>query len=318
MSGADSGTLSQVPLPPWVPDLASLELLVAVAELGSVGRAARAHGISQPGASARLAHLERRLGVELLVRTRRGTVLTPAGQAVLAWSHDVVNAAQVLVDGVLSLRTNQHARLRVAASLTVAEYLLPGWLLGLRLRQPDLRISASVANSEEVCAAVRRGEAELGFVEAPDLPDDLTAQRVGYDHLALVVAASYPLAHRAAGGLRASDLVDQPLLLREPGSGTRDAFLNALAKAIGTRFELPHATELGSTTTILSTARAGGGIGVVSSRAVAVGVASGEFVELLVDDLRPVRPLTAVWLGRRPSMPGALLLEIAQRNLTTA
>lgn len=300
-----------MPLPPWMADLTSLDLLVSVAELGSVGRAARAHGISQPSASARLAHLERRLGVELLVRTRRGSALTPAGEAVLAWSRDVIAAAQALADGVVTLRGDQQARLRVAASLTVAEYLLPSWMLALRRSRPDLDFSVAVANSEDVCAAVRRGDADLGFIETPDLPGDLTTQQVGRDRLAMVVAAHYPLAHRAAAGVRPPDLVDQPLLLREPGSGTRDTFLAALADALGAVPRLPHATELGSTTTILSTARAGGGIGVVSARAVTAGVDGGELVELQVDGVRPVRPLTAVWRGSRPGAVGRALLDIA-------
>ncbi|HWS37293.1 MAG TPA: LysR family transcriptional regulator, partial [Actinoplanes sp.] len=110
-----------MPLPPWISDLPALDLLISVAETGSVGRAAQAHGITQPSASARLAKLERRLGVPLLVRSRRGSLLTPAGEAVVAWSHGVIDAAQTLADGVRTLRADRQARLRVSASLTVAE-----------------------------------------------------------------------------------------------------------------------------------------------------------------------------------------------------
>jgi DNA-binding transcriptional LysR family regulator len=70
-------------LPTWTPDLPALDLLLSVAELGSVGKAAAAHGISQPSASARLSRLERQLGVAVLVRGSHGSTLSPAGQAVL-------------------------------------------------------------------------------------------------------------------------------------------------------------------------------------------------------------------------------------------
>jgi DNA-binding transcriptional LysR family regulator len=299
-------------------DLASLFLLVSVAELGSVGRAAEAHLISQPSASARLARLERQFGVELLVRTHRGTTLTPAGAAVVAWAHGVVDAAGALADGVASLRAGQQARLRVAASLTVAEFLLPRWLLTLRRRHPDLDISASVTNSAEVSATVRAGRADLGFVESPDLPQDLPRRKIGDDRLALVVAAGYPLAARADGHLRARDLVDQPLLVREVGSGTRTTFLRALGDALGRTPALPHATDLGSTSTILATVRAGGGVGVVSARATAGAVHSGELVELRIDDLDLHRDLHALWQGRRPSPLAAELLAIAQRTAAPA
>jgi DNA-binding transcriptional LysR family regulator len=293
-----------MPLPPWISDLPALDLLLSVAETGSVGRAAQAHGISQPSASARLARLERRLGVPLLVRSRRGSLLTPAGQAVAVWTQQVVRAAHALADGVQTLRADQEARLRVAASLTVAEYMLPAWLLTLRRTHQGTEISVEVSNSAGVCEMVRAGEVDLGFVESPDIPGDLSRRKVGDDRVALVVSAGYPLAARAGAPLTVADVLEQPLLLREPGSGTRDTFLNAVGNA-------PHATSLGSTTTILATARAGGGIGVVSSRATAAPVAAGELVELTVRDLRLTRPLHAVWLGRAPSALAEELIGIS-------
>ncbi|MFE2615190.1 LysR family transcriptional regulator [Micromonospora chalcea] len=305
-----------MPLPAWISDLPALDLLLSVAETGSVGRAARAHGITQPSASARLARLERRLGVPLLVRSRRGSLLTPAGETVVVWSRTVIDAAQNLADGVLALRADRQARVRISASLTVAEYLLPAWLLTLRRIHPELDISADVANSHGVVEAVRSGAVDVGFVESPDIPPDLGARVVGDDRLALVVAADYPLAAHAWRALRPTDLADQPLLLREPGSGTRDTFLNAVECALGFAPLLPHAISLGSTTTILSTVRAGGGIGVVSARAAAPAVAAGELVELRVEGLPLTRPLHALWLGHSPTALAAELLAIAAAPVT--
>jgi DNA-binding transcriptional LysR family regulator len=162
-----------------------------------------------------------------------------------------------------------------------------------------------------VVEAVRAGVVDLGFVESPDIPPDLGARVVGEDRLALVVAAGYPLAAHAWRPLRPTDLVDQPLLLREPGSGTRDTFLRALSSAVGFEPSLPHAISLGSTTTILSTVRAGGGVGVISARAAASAVAAGELVELQVEGMPLSRPLHALWLGRTPTALAAELLSIA-------
>jgi DNA-binding transcriptional LysR family regulator len=304
-----------MPLPPWTPDLPTLDLLLSVAETGSVGQAAEVHGISQPSASARLARLERRLGVSVLVRTPRGSRLTPAGEALVAWAHGVVDAAHVLTDGVQTLRGDQGARLRVAASLTVAEYLLPAWLLTLRRRNPGLDVAASVANSAEVGERVRTGAADLGFVESPAVPPGLASAEVGTDRLALLVASDYPLAARAGMGLQPHDLLDLPLLVRERGSGTRDTLLHALAVALGgAEPTLPQATELGSTTTILATARAGGGVAVVSARAAAADVTAGALVEVGVAGLDLERPLRAVWLGRRPTTLAHELVLLAQEG----
>jgi DNA-binding transcriptional LysR family regulator len=296
-------------LPEWTPELATLDLLLSVAELGSVGRAAQAHRISQPSASARLAHLERRLGVPVLVRTSRGSTLTPAGEAVVAWARGVVGAALALTDGVLSLREDRLARLR----LTVAECLLPIWLIRLRRNQPGLEVAVTVANSHEVCGQVRGGQADLGLVESPTLPADLSAQRIGSDRLVLVVSPDYPLAARTAP-LRPIDVPGLPLLLREPGSGTRDTFLAALAAALHRSPELPNASELGSTTTIMATTRAGGGVGVVSERAAAADLATGSLVEVPVSELRLTRDLHAVWSGTEPPPFGRELIRLAHEH----
>lgn len=304
-----------MPLPQWTPDLSTLDLLVSVAELGSVGRAAQAHGISQPSASSRLARLERQLGLALLVRSPRGTALTPVGEVVITWARVVVDAAGKLSDGVATLRADQSARLRVAASLTVAEYLMPQWLLALRRRCPEIDVAVAVENSHGVCASVRSGVADVGFIESPNAPSDLTAEQVSTDRLALVVARGYPLAARAKRALRPGDVLDLTLLLREPGSGTRDTFLQALSAALGGAApRLSHAIELGSTSTIVATARAGGGVAVVSSRAVAAELTDGRLVEIPIADVDLARPLRAVWRGRWPSRPSQEMIKIARRS----
>jgi DNA-binding transcriptional LysR family regulator len=129
----------------------------------------------------------------------------------------------------------------------------------------------------------------------PAVPADLTARQVGVDRLVLAVAPVLAI----APGLSGPELLDLPLLLREPGSGTRDTFLDALRSVLGAEPVLPHATDLGSTTTIVATARAGGGIAVVSSRAVAGDIAAGTLVELNVAGLSMRRPLHAIWRGER-------------------
>jgi DNA-binding transcriptional LysR family regulator len=135
---------------------------------------------------------------------------------------------------------------------------------------------------------------------------------VGTDRLALLTAANYPLAARARTGLRPVDLLDLPLLVREPGSGTRDTLLHALATALGAEPSLAHAAELGSTTTILATARAGGGVGVVSARAAAADLAGGTLVEIAVPGLELSRPLHAVRVGRTVSGLAGELVALAR------
>ncbi|HLI41306.1 MAG TPA: LysR family transcriptional regulator, partial [Streptosporangiaceae bacterium] len=113
-------------LPSPAPDLIELDLLDSVAELGSLGRAAARHGMSQPAVSMRMSQLERRLGIRLLCRDASGTRLTPAGERVVALARRVLGETAALLAEVGSLAAAERSRLRVAASLTIAEHLLPG------------------------------------------------------------------------------------------------------------------------------------------------------------------------------------------------
>ena len=108
-------------------DLTGFDLLLTVARLGSLGRAAAEHGISQPAASARMRQLEGQLRLALIERSPRGSRLTPAGALVADWAQ-AAWTRRALDAGVTALRREHESRLRIAASLTVAEYLLPAWL----------------------------------------------------------------------------------------------------------------------------------------------------------------------------------------------
>src|SRR6201985_683480 len=137
-----------------VSDLVPFDLLLSVARLGSLGLAATEHGISQPAASTRISRLERQLGVPLIDRSPRGSRLTPDGELVAGWAQAAVDAAAALDAGVTSLRQRGAAVLHVAASMTVAEYLLPGWLSALRARDPHTAVALTAGNSADVAAAV--------------------------------------------------------------------------------------------------------------------------------------------------------------------
>ncbi|WP_436776320.1 LysR family transcriptional regulator [Yinghuangia sp. YIM S09857] len=293
-----------------MPDLPALELLLAVARLGSLGRAAAEAGISQPAASARMRTLERLAGVPLLERTPRGSVLTPAGVLVTEWARPLLDAAEELDTGLAALREDHNTRLRVEASLTVAEYLLPRWLVALRQARPGVAVSLRVGNSTDVAARVSAGEADLGFTEGARAPNGLHSAVVAHDRLTVVVAPGHPWARRRAP-LPASELAATPLVQREPGSGTREVLAAALAR-LGTPSAEP-LLELASTTALKAAAVSGAGPAVLSSLAVADDVASGRLIAVEVADLALRRSLRAVWPhGTQPTGPARELLSLTR------
>jgi DNA-binding transcriptional LysR family regulator len=294
------------------PDVESLRLLVLVGELGSLGRAAERLRIAQPSASKRLATLERRLGLVLVDRTRRGSVLTPAGIVVAGWARRVLDELDALVTGAEALRAKREAELRVAASMTVAEYLAPAWIGELRSAEPTLYVGLQVTNSERVAELVRKGEVDIGFVETPEAPDGLSARRVATDHLVVVVSPGHPWARRR-GPLPVAELAATPLVVREHGSGTRDTVERALADA-GVTLAVP-LVELGSTTAVRGAVMAGTGPAVISELAVATELAEGRLVRVDVIGVTFGRTLRAVWpSGRRLVGPAAALLTVAART----
>ncbi|OUZ09104.1 hypothetical protein BHE97_11415 [Aeromicrobium sp. PE09-221] len=286
------------------PDLEAAEVLLAVDELGSIGRAAERLAITQPAASARLRSMEARWGLTLVERSARGSHLTADGRAVAGWAAAVMEQVTAMNAGLQALRRDHDRDVRIAASLTIAGFLVPSWLGALRSQRPDASPQLAVVNSAEVTERVRAGAADVGFIETTDLPEDLATRRVGTDTLAIVAAPGHPWASRDSP-VTAEELAAEPLVLREPGSGTRGTFDSALAR-------VPNiALEAGSTASLIGAAQAGIGPAVVSARAVRGQLDRGELVEVETDlDLR--RPLTVLWSwDRRLSATAEALLRIA-------
>ncbi|MEV5380765.1 LysR family transcriptional regulator [Streptomyces nondiastaticus] len=292
-----------------VPDLAALELLLAVARLGSLGRAARETGITQPAASGRIRSMERMLGVSLVERSPRGSTLTDAGVLVTDWARRIVEAAEAFDAGAEALRGRRDSRLRVAASMTIAEYLLPGWLVALRARRPGTAVSLIAGNSAAVAERLRAGEADLGFVEGLTVPAGLSGAVVGSDRLVVVTAPGHPWARRRAP-LGAEELAATPLILRERGSGTRQVLDAALAAHGGLADPL---LELASTTAVKAAVVGGAGPSVLSELAIGEELSSGRLVGIPFADPDLRRSLRAVWpTGHRPTGPARDLLSLTQ------
>lgn len=298
-------------LPPGTPELEVLDLLASVAELGSLGAAARRHGISQPAASMRISALERRLNLRLLDRGRTGSVLTDAGHTVVDLARPVLAAALALTDGIAALHRTERPSLRILASTTIADHRIPHWLTALRKIHPELAVALDVANSRQVTAAVRDRAAGLGFVEGPHSPSGLGSRVLAADELVVVVSPTHPWATRRRA-VTPRELADTPLLWREKGSGTRDTVWETL-EMHGTPAQ--PAAELGSAAAILTTARSGAAPAVVSRLIVAHELRAGTLCEVrLIDTVILTRKFRAIWHRRTPpSGPAADLVELAAR-----
>ncbi len=309
--------MAREPLPGNAPDLGALDLFASVVRLGSLSKAAAAHYISQPSASARIRTLERRLGLSLLERTSTGSVTTTAGALVAQWSEGVLDAAQRLIDGVDALRSERSARLHIVASFTIAEHLVPYWLAVFHNARPDARLELEVANSTRVLERVSAGDVDLGFIESATIPADLHSCVVASDQLLLVVDEHH--AWRARRDPVTPELLARtPLVLREAGSGTREVLEHALVSAGATSPRV--ALELGSTTAVKNAVADGIGPAVLSSLAVSEDQALGRLVAVPTVGLDLRRELRAVWRDDQSltELARAFLAQARARDAATS
>ncbi len=309
-----------MPLSSHIPELSALEVLLTVARTGSLNSAAREIGVSQQAVSARIRSIESQTGVTLLTRSARGSSLTPGGVVIAEWAARLLDVAAELDAGIAALRHDRRHRLRVSASLTIAELLLPGWLVSFRAGtqrpgSPGAEIVLTAANSDTVIAHVADGSADIGFVEGPRLPSSLRSRVIGHDRLTVVVPPAHPWARRRA--VTAAELADTPLVSREEGSGTRDVLTAGLMAALGPGMrQAPVALSLSTTSAIRAAVIAGAAPAVLSELAVADDLASGRLVRVDVPGLDLRRTLRAVWRGTKAPPAGAardLIADILSR-----
>ncbi|MFD1812810.1 LysR family transcriptional regulator [Rhodococcus gannanensis] len=276
-----------MPLSPRVPELAALDVLLSVARLGSMGAAGREHGLSQQAISARVRSAERQLGIKVFDRATTGVTPTYEGGLVLEWAAGTLTAAEQLASGISALRGEREANLTVAASMTIAEYLVPGWTVTMRRKHPTVVTSVRLLNSTDVVTQVLAGHAELGFVEGPEVPAGLDSREVARDELVVVVPPAHPWAR--SGPIKPDELARTPLIQREFGSGTRNTLEKALPGCVAPLLELT------SCTAVKAAVVAGNAPAVVSSLAVAADLTDGRLVRVELQGLALPRKLLAVW-----------------------
>lgn len=244
--------------------------------------------------------------IDALVDTR-GSTLTSNGRVIVDWATTLLREADDFTNSVSALAREHDSIVHAAVSMTIAEHYAPIWLAKLRRHAPNAVVSLTIGNSSDVVRMVEDGRVDVGIIESPTLRSGLRQHCIGRDDLAVAVAPSHPWARTA--GITTADLAGTDLLVREPGSGTRDTLVQALAdRNLGLRAGL----QLASNTALKSAAAAGIGPVVLSALVLAHEFESGALVRVPLLDLALTRPLTAVWAGGTvPTEAASLFLGAA-------
>ena len=283
-----------------------LESFVAVARHRSFTEAALDLHLSQSAVSQQISALERELNAQLLDRSRRRVALTPAGAALLERAERLLQDSVAARRAVAAAQGHIAGALDIAASHTIAAYLIPEPLALLARRHPEVRASVRIENTERVVGSLLADEADVGFVEGYVSAEGIRLEELHSDELVVIV----PPDHRLSGepSVDPADLAAEPFVVRERGSGTQRIAEAELARTGVDTARLRVVAQLSGIDAIKAAVEAGLGIAVVSALAVRREVEHGTLVALRVGGAPMDRRLAAAFAAGRAVLPAALEL----------
>ena len=260
--------------------LDQLRVFAAVAERSHVTRAAEALGMTQSATSAAIASLERQSGVKLFNRVGRGIELTEAGRRFLPEARNVIERAAIARAILEQSAETESGTVSVGASQTIANHWLPRRLAAFREAYPAIRLDITIGNTLTVEDAVVSGDLDIGMVEGPTTHQILVRTIVDSDRPVLVTSPGMSVPLLSTGRI---DLASLPWIVREEGSGTRDA-LRQLCERMSVSFDMLRIIlVLPSNEAVREAVEAGAGAAVISEQVVAASVETGRLSVVPVD-----------------------------------
>ena len=250
-----------------------IEVFSAVAKTGNMTQAAEALHLTQSACSMALSAMESQLGGVLFDRHGKKLILNERGRLLLPKAANIITQIEELQDLMTGKNESVLAgHLIVGASTTIGNYLLPKIIGDFITHHPQIKLALSVANSEQIIHKLLKFEIDIGMIEGNCYSDEIEIFPWSKDELIVVASSEYPLSKKRKITLQ--ELHDAKWILREPGSGTRAKFEDAMSEKIKPFL------ELGNTEAIKQAVLAGLGITCLSKTAVSDLLNAGQLVEL--------------------------------------
>ena len=275
-----------------------LRVFQTVARHLSFTKAAQELFITQPAVTKHIRELERSYEQRLFERRGNHIVLTEAGQALFTHANAIAQLDEQLTEALQGLRGGEGGRLRLGASTTLSQYVVPRLLPSFQARYPSSQLTLLNGNSEHIAEALLRGEIDLALVEGRSKSRDLHYELFLEDELVVVRRAR---SRTEVSPLPLADLLRQPLVLRERGSGTLEVLEHALRLRQVKLAELHVAFQLESTEAIKTYLEAApAAVGFISRQAVVKEVAAGLLEIVPIPELTLSRHFEAAWVQEAP------------------
>src|ERR1700761_7843618 len=282
-----------------------LRLFATVVQTGSFSRAADALHISQPAISKGVRDFELQVGCRLLDQTSKGVRPTREGQALLRHADTLFAAERAAEDELLSLRNLEAGSLRIGASTTIATYMIAEHLGTFRRQYPGIDLHVVSANTRDIAELMLAHNIEIALVEGPIEDHDLVSRAWRTDVMSLITSPSHPFAS-SNGPIDPAALENEILIVREPGSGSREVVAQALANH---GIESRRTLEIGSTEAIKQAVACDVGVSIVSSATIDDQVRLGRLKIVAMKDLQISRTLGQLKTPGRIEIPAAIAFE---------
>lgn len=294
-------------------NLKQLEVFINVAESGSFSKGAESSFITQSTVSQHISALEGEFGLKLLDRTGKGALLTEGGKLLLERARRLVDYSREIPLALARFKGVEDAALHIAGSGIPGEYMIPAALPLLISRFPGLTLILLQGDSREVLEKLLAEEVEFGVVGGHFAEESLEFTPFARDELVLIA----PAEHRWSGGsgIGIEELLGEPFVLREPGSGTGKASADALREAGIDPVRMRVAAHLGSNEAVKRAVIAGVGVSFVSAISVQRELAHGTLVQVPVADVSIRRQFYLARRKGRELSPAAVAFSAVMTEL---
>lgn len=284
-----------------------LRVFHIVAESQNFSHAAERLNISQPAVSMQIRKLEESLGVPLVQTYGRHLKLTEAGKILKDYANRIFVLSQEAQRAMNEIRGLERGHLLLGASTTPGAYLLPPYIGRYKQKFPGVDLTLKISNTQTIQEKLANGEMDLGVIgETPHVHADLVFEPWLTDHLVLIVYPEHPFAEKDE--IELGELVEEPFILREQGSSTRNILENRLQQ---TGIQLSVVMELDNTEAVKHAVSIGLGISILSEHTVTWETKVQRLKKIPICDAALKRTLNVAYhVGRRHSRTATAFLEL--------
>ncbi len=294
-------------------NIKQLEIFVTVATTGSFSKGADAACITQSTASQHIATLEGLCGVRLLDRTGRGAIPTGAGKIMLAHAQQVLRSVKETEQAILQFRKADGVEISIGGSTIPGTYLLPKAIAALRDSDPGITVKVEIGDSSEILAKLLEERIEIGIVGTTADHKLFTSEPLGRDLILLVARKGHGWSERE--DVRPEELLTEPLIMREKGSGTNDVVDAALMQYGIKTGDLTVCATISSSEAIKQAVLAGCGVAFISEMAVREDLRQGDLVAINLTGLTITRSFSLVYRKGRTLSPAAAAFSFMVRKV---